>query len=139
MNTLPFQVEPLLLDSSGVIRIDNDLNLAVRHLSSHIGKAVSVTKQEIQIGSSKVADTDHIVLRLDNVTVRRSGYTDSDDYVARQELILHGQGSIHDRVGSSPLPQNAYEIPLVGHFTAKPTQDGLDIETERALYQINYN
>lgn len=107
----------------------------LKFLRIHIGQDISVTKRELQIGSGKIADSDYAEMRLEDVSVRSPGYTDSDDYVARQELILHGHGLI----GDSSIPQDAYEIPIVGRFSARPTENGVDIETERALYRISYN
>lgn len=89
----------------------------------------------MQIGSDKIADDDYVEMCLEDVSVRSPGYTDSDSYVARQELVLHG----HGRIGDSSIPQDAYEIPIVGRFSARPLENGVDIETERALYRISYS
>lgn len=115
-----------------------EVNDAARILQSHLGKDVHITKRELETGSRAPDDTDIVTLHLDDISVR-SGYTDGDGYVARQELILHGQGTITSEAGNHPLPQKAYEIPLDGSFVLCETATGLDIKTDRALYAITFS
>lgn len=122
-----------------MIILVNELNHAADILQRHLGKAISITKRELAIGTRAPYDEDLVNLHLEDISIRESGYTDSDDYVAHQELILHGPGTVSTGSRDSPLPQNAYEIPLRGKFALGETSSGLDIETERALYRIRFH
>lgn len=119
--------------------MQEEVTNAAAILQRHRGKALSIIKRELGNGSGVPNDTDNVTLQLEDISVRDCGYTDSDGYVARQELILHGQGSIASDTGNYPLPQNAYEIPLGGLFSVRETATGLDIETDRALYIISFH
>ncbi len=55
---------------------------------------------------------DQIVLHLQKVAIRSTNHP--DDYVAKEELVLEGEGTTFTEDGNVPLPQNAYEIPLLG-------------------------
>lgn len=116
----------------------NELNHAADILQRHLGKTVSIAKHELAIGSQTPYDVDYVNLHLEDISIRDSGYTDADDYVARQELILHGPGTISRGAEGSPLPQNVYEIPLRGRLVLRDTPSGLDIETDRAQYNIKF-
>lgn len=119
--------------------MDNEVNHAAEILQRHLGQAISIAKRELAIGSREPSNVDYVNLHLEGISIRDSKYTDSDDYVAHQELILHGLGTVSTRTGDYPLPQNAYEIPLRGKFALGETSSGLDIETERAQYKIEFH
>lgn len=74
------------------------------------------------------------MLHLDDVLVRRTNHP--DDYVADEELVLKGHGTTYTEEGNVPLPQDAYEIPLLGDITIQQEQDGLKVHTDRAVYTI---
>lgn len=119
--------------------MNDSYQAAAQTLRGHRGEVIWITKRELPSGGTVPFDADKVRLYLDDVTVRDSGYEDRDDYVARQELILHGTGEIASKSGNNPLPQAAYEIPLVGQVKAREKQGGLIIETERAIYNIEFH
>lgn len=114
------------------------LSIAAEILERHRGESISITKRELAIGSQKPYDSDYVTLNLEKISIRDSKYTDSDDYVAQRELVLHGEGNLSGKGRNSPLPQEAYEIPIVGEFEVQETGAGIDIQTAKAQYSIKY-
>jgi len=121
-----------------VIHINSSFDAAVRSLEKHCGEVLWITKKEKSVGRVSSVDVDEVQLSLEGVSVRDSGYTDEDDYVAPREVILQGRGEITSKKGKFPLPQGAYEIPVLGKVTAIEESGELKIATERALYTIRY-
>src|SRR5690554_3076734 len=117
----------------------DNVQVATKVLQRCRGDILLIKKREKQVGGNKSMDYDYVQLHLEKVSLRNSDYTDADDYVAEQELVLHGSGHVHSSKGNFPLPQNAYEIPLVGDFNVKENPAGIDLSTERAVYTIRYH
>ncbi|KAF6550435.1 MULTISPECIES: hypothetical protein [unclassified Bacillus (in: firmicutes)] len=90
-------------------------------LQKQIGQTLDIRKGELTDSRNEISDMDQIMLHLDDVLVRRTNHP--DDYVADEE-------------GNVPLPQDAYEIPLLGDITIQKEQDGLKVHTDRAVYTI---
>ncbi|QDP38792.1 hypothetical protein [Radiobacillus deserti] len=103
------------------------------------GQSVLIHKGELATGSDeKIIDMDRVNMQLDDITVRGAEQHDIDGYVEGQELILRGEGTIRGRAYESDveLPLGVYEIPFGSEFMAFRDEDGLKIETEKALYKI---
>ncbi|XRJ18265.1 hypothetical protein P5660_15530 [Bacillus velezensis] len=103
-------------------------------LQKQIGQTLDIRKGELTDSRNEISDIDRIMLHLDDVLVRRTNHP--DDYVADEELVLKGHGTTYTEEGNVPLPQDAYEIPLLGDITIQQEQDGLKVHTDRAVYTI---
>jgi hypothetical protein len=113
-----------------------NVNELTKWLETHKGNTLTIHKGELSIGKNEVMDMDRVDIRVDKVTVNTIEQTDPDGYLAKQEVILHGQGKIRSAYGEEELPQNVYEIPLYGKVSTYKVENGLTIETERAVYSI---
>ncbi|ADU29059.1 hypothetical protein [Evansella cellulosilytica] len=105
-------------------------------LESHKGTTMTIEKQELETGTNEVFDHDRAQLQLNEISVRNLKKHDEDDYLADQELILHGEGNIHTDQGEMELPQNAYEIPILGEVKTENSENGMKVTTGKAIYTI---
>ncbi|KXZ15048.1 hypothetical protein AXI59_04120 [Bacillus nakamurai] len=103
-------------------------------LKQQIGQTLDIRKGELTDSQNEISDLDQIMLHLDDVLVRKTNHP--DDYVAEEELVLKGQGTTYTEEGNVPLPQDAYEIPLLGDIKIQQEHDGLKVHTDRAVYTI---
>jgi hypothetical protein len=103
-------------------------------LESNKGRNLIINKEEHNLGNH---DLDRIELVLDDVVMRHADRPDPDDFVAKHEVVLQGQGTIHTKEGQMELPQRMFEIPIEGKLATRKIDDGLIVETERALYAIH--
>jgi hypothetical protein len=110
----------------------------VNWLDSQVGKTVVLTKKELSIGKNEVSDLDQVQLQLEKVSMRQLERKDPDNYLAEQTLMLHGNGSIQGGTKAERIPQGVYEIPLYGSIAAQQADDGMQIATERAIYNIRF-
>lgn len=101
-------------------------------LQKQIGQTLDIRKGELTDSRNEISDMHQIMLHLDDVLVRRTNHP--DDYVADEELVLKGHGTTYTEEGNVPLPQDAYEIPLLGDITIQKEQDGLKVHTDGRLY-----
>lgn len=104
-------------------------------LESHKGEKLIIHKGELSTGLQQIFDIDQVTLALDHISLV-SNDNQVDDYIPPKELILHGQGNIRSVEGIEDLPQDAYEIPLFGSIITSIENDGLKIETEKAIYKL---
>ncbi|KHF41899.1 hypothetical protein [Halalkalibacter okhensis] len=102
---------------------------------SHKGETLLIRKNELSTGLQQIFDIDQVTLQLDRISVVNND-SNIDDYIPSQELILHGEGNIKSAEGMKNLPQNAYEIPLFGRVVTSKENQGLKLETEKAIYEI---
>ncbi|MCY7756900.1 hypothetical protein [Bacillus inaquosorum] len=103
-------------------------------LESKVGQTLDIRKGELT-HDEEVSDLDQIVLHLQKVGIRSTNHP--DDYVAKEELVLEGEGTTYTEDGDVPLPQNAYEIPLLGDIHIHQENEGLKVVTDRAVYTID--
>ncbi|AWM17026.1 hypothetical protein MOB40_07545 [Bacillus inaquosorum] len=103
-------------------------------LESKVGQTLDIRKGELN-HDEEVSDLDQIVLHLQKVGIRSTNHP--DDYVAKEELVLEGEGTTYTEDGDVPLPQNAYEIPLLGDIHIHQENEGLKVVTDRAVYTID--
>lgn len=106
-------------------------------LEAQKGNTLMIHKGELSIGKQEIVDINKVELRLDKIVLKNIERSDPDNYLANQEVILHGQGTIRSDYGEVELPQNVYEIPIYGNVTTHKVEHGLKIETERAVYSIH--
>ncbi|MCD1261290.1 hypothetical protein B5M42_021045 [Paenibacillus athensensis] len=101
-------------------------------LQGQVGRVLYIRKGEQR-------DMDRIGIRLQRVELRHREEP-VDAYESAHELILHGQGwtETQGEAGpvKSPLPEEVFEIPLLGRCTAVETETGLELATGRACYWI---
>ncbi|WP_332690898.1 hypothetical protein [Halalkalibacter lacteus] len=116
--------------------MSQDIHELSEWLESHKGETLLIQKGELATGLQQIFDIDQVTLQLDHISVASNEAT-GDDYLPRQELVLHGNGSIQSPEGEKPLPQNAYEIPLYGKVNTTNEKDRLKVETEKAIYDIH--
>ncbi|WP_088101977.1 hypothetical protein [Halalkalibacter urbisdiaboli] len=114
--------------------MDQMINELANWLENGKGHTVMIQKREIQQGD--VIDLDSVQLQLEDVSVRKIEAPDPDGYLAKSEIILHGNGEIKTDRGQMPLPQNTYEIPLFGRFESAVTDNGLQVKTEKSIYDL---
>ncbi|MDG5786088.1 hypothetical protein QA612_01200 [Evansella sp. AB-P1] len=95
-----------------------------------------IYKEELATGKQEVIDQDRVQMLLENITARTIEHHDEDDYLADQEIILHGVGHIYSDEGIMELPQQVYEIPLLGEITTHNEKNIVKVETEKAIYTI---
>lgn len=100
------------------------------------GRDLIINKGELSTGSEEITDIDQVRLHLDDFSVRSIEKHDIDDYLADQEIILHGQGQIISDQGKIELPQNVYEIPIVGNMRTQNEENGMKVKTQQAVYTI---
>jgi hypothetical protein len=95
------------------------------------GHTLHIQKQEDN-------DRDLTLIQLENVTITHDVSDRGDDYIAENELILHGSGYVYNTDdGNHPaLPQNQYEIPLLRGWRGDMTQGTLRLVTDRGTYLI---
>ncbi|MBP1153726.1 MULTISPECIES: hypothetical protein [unclassified Paenibacillus] len=93
--------------------------------------------QQLLIEKREQDDRDLIKLRLERVSLGHPALAHADDYIAESELVLHGVGSIIFTHDHSRLPENQYEIPLLGNWRGSVQEDGLQLVTDRAEYTIS--
>jgi hypothetical protein len=105
-------------------------------LEAQKGRTLIIQKGELSIGKQDIIDVDQVQLHLDAISIRNIERHDPDDYLADQELILHGSGKIGSDQGEVDLPQNIYEIPIHGEITTTRENNGVKVKTERAIYTI---
>ena len=101
------------------------------------GQTVFIIKEELATGSKRIMDMDELKLDLMGVSLKESMDNNVDDYVENQELILQGSGIITSDNGEAELPNNMYEIPLLGMVTTKKDENGMKLETEKAVYTFS--
>ncbi|MBL4968616.1 hypothetical protein [Bacillus halotolerans] len=104
-------------------------------LRERIGQTLDIRKGELTNNQDEISDLDQIVLHLQKVGIRSANHP--DDYVANDELVLEGEGTTFTEDGDVPLPQNAYEIPLLGDIHIHQENGGLKVLTDRAVYTID--
>ncbi|MFC0558011.1 hypothetical protein [Halalkalibacter alkalisediminis] len=104
-------------------------------LESHKGNTLLIRKEELSTGLQQIFDIDQVTLALDHISLI-SNENNVDDYIPKQELILHGHGNIQSQNGMKDIPQEAYEIPLLGDIVTTNEKDGLKVETEKAVYKF---
>ncbi|WP_100407366.1 hypothetical protein [Bacillus solitudinis] len=114
--------------------MDHMINELATWLEAGKGHTLIIHKGERKQG--EITDIDKIKLDLEDISVRRIEREDPDGYLANAEVLLHGLGEISTDQGTMPLPQNIFEIPLLGDFHSSIVEDGLKIETEKAIYNI---
>ncbi|MDQ0253978.1 hypothetical protein J2S74_001351 [Evansella vedderi] len=100
------------------------------------GQTLMIYKSEFSTGKEEIIDRDEVKLVLNDVSVRDIERHDEDDYLANQEIILHGEGQIHTDRGQQELPQSVYEIPIYDDFATQDRENGIRVETEKAIYTI---
>ncbi|MBU9722925.1 MULTISPECIES: hypothetical protein [Bacillaceae] len=105
-------------------------------LESQKGKTLLINKGELLTGKNKIFDNDQIKLSLTDMSVKNIERHDEDGYLADQELILYGDGTIMSDEGEFDLPQSVYEIPLVGSVHMEQEKGAVKVETEKAVYTI---
>ncbi|HJV47124.1 MAG TPA: hypothetical protein VJ824_15505 [Bacillota bacterium] len=85
------------------------------------------------VSKEENGDLDQVQMNIQGITLKGAERVDPDGYVAAQALLLHGQGSF---VNGGELPQNVYEIPLLGTWITQDKGNRMQIETQRAVYTI---
>lgn len=103
------------------------------------GHDLYITKKEKATGKQEIIDMDEVHIHLSNYSVRDLKTESIDGYLAQQELLLHGDGEIMGSENTqefTPLPQDVFEIPIIGKFHAEENENGFTIDTEKAIYNI---
>jgi hypothetical protein len=102
-------------------------------LESQKGNNLMITKEEFQPGKH---DIDTIQLSLNKVVLHHIQDPDPEDYVAKQEVVLHGEGKIHTDQGEMELPQHTFEIPIYDDLTTRNMDTEFQVKTHRAVYSF---
>ncbi|MEQ6389821.1 hypothetical protein RZN22_10890 [Bacillaceae bacterium S4-13-58] len=103
------------------------------------GQDLYITKKEKATGKEEIIDMDEVHIHLSNYSVRDLERESIDGYLAHQELLLQGEGEIRGSENTKeyiPLPQDVFEMPLMGEFKAEESENGFKIDTEKAIYTI---
>ncbi|MBP3951308.1 hypothetical protein [Bacillus suaedae] len=116
--------------------MDNHIEQLRQWLESQKGSTLSIEKQEITTGKEDLFDIDHVTFKLDHISLVSNGEDPIDDYLATDEVILHGEGTIMSDEGTVTIPQHAFEIPLKGEVTSSLDQNQLNLQTEQAIYKM---
>lgn len=80
-------------------------------------------------------DVDEVRMRIDEIELSRNAFADVDDYVAKQALLLRGEGAFVGQI-DAPLPEDTYEIALAEPCLIEQEGSSLRITTHRATYTV---
>jgi hypothetical protein len=100
------------------------------------GQTLFIQKDEFETGKNDVLATDKVRFQLDSVGFKNNRNASIDDYVANEEIVLYGSGTIETAQGETDLPENVYEIPLTGEVKANKQDPSIRLRTEDAMYTI---
>jgi hypothetical protein len=92
--------------------------------------------RNLLIEKKEDGDLDRVELNLEKVSIGRLEEKDPDEYVSREAILLHGEGTIRSGGHEGPLPLDAYEIPITNSLTTSAMGNSMEITTERAIYTI---
>lgn len=106
-----------------------DIEQVTGWLESHLHHSLRITKQED-------GDIDRIQLHLNRVSIGHLQQKDPEGYVAKDAVLLHGEGTIQSDQGQAHVPLNVYEIPWTEQVQLKKDDQHMVIETERATYTL---
>ncbi|MDQ1912181.1 hypothetical protein RAC89_17480 [Paenibacillus sp. GD4] len=106
-----------------------DRNEITDWLLSCKGETLLIEKRETD-------DTDLTRVELKDVSYTDHFQNQTDEYLAKEKLILLGSGTVLNSAEQPPLPDEAYEIPLLGDWEGSLQGEALHITTERATYHI---
>jgi len=106
-----------------------NVNQVIQWLENHVNASVVITKLED-------GDQDQVNLHLDKVSVGHLREKDPDEYVAKEAILLQGEGMIQSGGHTASLPLDAYEIPITDQMKASVDSNRLQIVTERAKYSL---
>lgn len=95
--------------------------------------------KKAEIIKEEDGDQDRIRLQLQRISLGENRYQDPDDYVAKQALLLHGEGVVMQDEHQARLPQNVYEIPITENMKISQSINALTLQSDRALYHIHSN
>jgi hypothetical protein len=97
----------------------------------------SCKEQQVRIEKTEIGDVDVTFLHLRDVSLSSQDASRDDDYIAPDEIVLHGEGTIWNGKGNPPLPGNRFEIALSGDWTGDFRGAELSLTTGRAHYVIS--
>lgn len=93
--------------------------------------------QQVRIEKTEIGDTDVTVLNLREVSLSGQKASRDDDYIAPNEIVLYGEGSIRNGKENPPLPLNRFEIALSGDWRGDCSGSRVSLTTSRARYVIS--
>lgn len=93
--------------------------------------------QPVRIEKREIGDVDVMLMNLREVSLSGQPASMYDDYIAPDEIVLHGEGSIENGKGNPPLPGDRFEIALSGDWEGKWEESTLLLKTGRAQYVIS--
>lgn len=107
------------------------------HISEIADWLMGCINAPIVIRKEEQGDVDQVIMTLQKVTFIPGG-PERDDYVEEDRLVLHGDGRIatDGKGGTADLPRHSYEIPLSSAFRGSLSEEGLQLNTERASYKV---
>lgn len=112
--------------------MDSFIDQAVDWLHPYVGKEIDIIKEED-------GDQDRIRLHLERVSFGENQFEDIDGYVAKQAILLHGEGAIVQANSDATLPQRVYEIPITEEMRITLGINAITFHSDRALYHISSN
>jgi hypothetical protein len=96
-------------------------------------------EKSIWIEKEEQTDLDRIELEVQEVGFLEHAEGE-DPYIPNQAIVLHGVGTIQNQEGEKQrLPKDYFEIPLDRSVKGVESNNGLEIQTERAHYSIKIN
>ncbi|WP_438448321.1 hypothetical protein [Gorillibacterium sp. sgz5001074] len=110
--------------------------MADSHLEPVLDWLNSCRNQPLRIEKEEIGDTDVLTLHLKEVSVSGQPSSMYDDYIAPEEIILHGEGTVRTSAGQAPLPGDRFEIALSNRWEGHWEDSSMRLQTGRAQYVI---
>lgn len=111
--------------------------MADPHLEPVLDWLKGCRDQALRIEKQEIGDTDVAMLHLKDVSVSGQPASMYDDYIAPEEIVLHGEGSVSTGRGQAPLPGDRFEIALSSRWEGQWEDSSLRLTTGRARYVIS--
>lgn len=92
--------------------------------------------QPVRIEKREIGDVDITHLELKDVSVSGQPASMYDDYIAPEEIVLHGSGSVDTGKATASLPGDRFEIALSADWHGSLEEAALRLTTGRAEYVI---
>ncbi|MCJ8014849.1 hypothetical protein MUG84_24500 [Paenibacillus sp. KQZ6P-2] len=109
--------------------MSESLNSITEWLDKHIQKTILIRKEE-------QGDLDETRVMLEG-TEYKERVPSIDDYAEGNSLILHGSGSVLNKMGDFPLPTNSFQIYVDGLTECHIEEQHVSMKTDRAKYEIS--
>lgn len=107
------------------------------HLEPVLDWLKGCRNQQVRIEKTELGDVDVALLHLRDVRVSGQEASRFDDYIAPDEIVLYGEGTVRNGRDNPPLPGERFEIALSNDWQGDCSGTSLRLTTGRAQYVIS--